>query len=363
MGVLRMVKGRKGFIFSIAIVMILILVACSNKIVEDNSTTKFAQSSGEIYLYGEQHGVEKILDKEFELWYESYHDKGMRHLFIEAPYYTGELLNVWMESDSDELLDRIYNDWAGTAAHNPKVKEFYEKVKSECPETIFHGTDVGHQYKTTGQYFLEYLKNNKLEDSEQYVLTQEAIEQGKYYYEHSDDVYRENMMVENFIREFDKLGNENIMGIYGAAHTGLADMDFTNAVPCMANQLKKRYGDNIYSEDLSKLAKEIDPERIDTINVAGKEYEALYFGKQDLPKFKEYAYREFWRLENAYEDFQGNPKTQDHLPEDNYPMRIDIEQVFVIDYTKTDGSIIRMYYRSDGDKWGDMLATVEFTVE
>lgn len=70
-----------------------------------------------------------------------------------------------------------------------------------------------------------------------------------------DDTYRENQMVLNFMREFDKLGNQNIMGIYGAAHTGLNSKDFYKNVPCMATQLKKRYGENITSEDLSDLAR------------------------------------------------------------------------------------------------------------
>jgi len=44
------------------------------------------------------------------------------------------------------------------------------------------------------------------------------------------------------------------MGIYGNAHTSLDAMDFTDSVPCMANQLKDIYKDIIYSEDLSWLA-------------------------------------------------------------------------------------------------------------
>jgi hypothetical protein len=236
-------------------------------------------------------------------------------------------------------------------------------LKSQCPETIFHGTDVGHQYNTTGERFLKYLQSNKLEDSEKYLLTKEVIEQGKYYYGHSDDVYRENMMVKNFTREFDKLSGESIMGIYGAAHTGLEAMDYSNSVPCMANQLKKLYGDNIHSEDLSSLAKDIEPYRVDIIQLGGKDYKALYFGKQDLAGFKDYAYREFWRLENAYDDFKDRPKTQDVLPYSNYPMLIKTGQVFVIDYAKTDGSVIRKYYRSDGYVWNNWPSTEEFTVE
>ena len=356
-------KSRNIFAFAMTMIMILVLSACLSNTTQSDIPVSPSQSSGQIYLYGEMHGVDKILDKEFELWHEYYNNQDMRHLFVELPYYTAELLNIWMQSDNNDILDAIYSDWVGTASYNPNVKEFYEKIKSQCPETIFHGTDVGHQCDTTGERFLKYLQSNNLEDSEQYLLTKEAIEQGKYYYGHSDDVYRENMMVENFIREFDKLSGEGIMGIYGAAHTGLEEMNYTNSVPCMANQLKKRYGDNIHSEDLSSLAKDIEPYRVDTIEVDGKDYEALYFGKQDLVGFKDYAYREFWRLENAYDDFVDRPKTQDVLPSDYYPMLIETGQVFVIDYTKIDDSVIRMYYRSDGHVWNNMPTTEEFIVE
>lgn len=170
-------------------------------------------------------------------------------------------------------------------------------------------------------------------------------------------------MVENFIHEFDKLSGENIMGIYGSAHTGLEAKNYTNSVPCMANQLKEHYSNTIRSEDLSSLAKDIESYRVDTIQIGGKDYEALYFGKQDLAGFKDYAYREFWRLENAYDDFVDRPKTKDVLPYNNYPMLIEIGQIFVIDYTKTDGSVIRNYYRSDGLEWNNMPSTEGFKLE
>jgi hypothetical protein len=356
-------KNRSIFAFAMMMIMMLMLSACSNSAAQSTISAPPSQTYGQVYLYGEAHGVDKILNKEFELWGKYYHNQNMRHLFVELPYYTAEFLNIWMQSDSNDILDAIYSDWAGTASHNPNVKEFYEKIKSQCPETIFHGTDVGHQYDTTGKRFLDYLQSNNLENSEQYLLTKKVIEQGKYYYGHSDDVYREKKMVENFINEFDKLSGESIMGIYGAAHTGLEAMNYTNSVPCMANQLKKRYGDTIRSEDLSSLAKEIEPYRVDKIQLGGKDYEALYFGKQDLAGFKDYSYREFWRLENAYDDFVDRPKTKEILPYNNYPMLIETGQIFVIDYTKTDGSVIRTYYRSDGRIWNNKPSTEEFKLE
>ena len=394
-------KSKSIYVFSVAMLMILILSACSyrtkqsntsiqsvqseqsntskqsvqseqinkseesNKSEQSNIATPSKQSTGHIYLYGEVHGVDKIYEKEFELWNEYYQNQDMRHLFIEFPYYTAEYLNLWMQSDNNDILDELFIDFAGTASDTPTFKEFYEKIKEQCPETIFHGTDVGHQYDSTGARFLEYLESSNLENTDQYLLTQEAIEQGKYYYEHSNEVYRENTMVENFIREFDKLSNENIMGIYGGAHTGLEAMDFmTESVPCMANQLAKLYADIISSEDLSSMAKDIDPIRVETIKLNGKDYEALYFGKQNLSAFfEEYSCREFWRLENAYDDFMDNPLTGSVLPYNDYLMKIETGQIFVIDYTRKDGSVIREYHRSDGYVWNDMPSTQEFIVD
>lgn len=357
-------KTRNIFLFIVVLIMLLALPACSNKPAQSHISTPSLQSSGQIYLYGEHHGVEKILDKELELWNDYYHNKNMRHLFVELSYFTAEFLNIWMKSDNDDILDEIYKDWEGTASHVPCVKEFYKKIKMQCPETIFHGTDVGHQHNSTGTRFLRYLASNNLKDSEQYILTQEAIEQGRYYYNKSDDVYRENKMVENFIREFDKLNGESVMGIYGAAHTGLDALDFSGSVPCMANQLKERYKEQIHTEDISWIAKDIEPYRIDTINVNGKDYKAYYYGQDDLTSFtKDYLYREYWYLEDAYDDFVDMKKTGDVLPYDNYPMLIETGQVFVIDYKKRDESVIRMYYRSDGYIWQGLPSTEEFKIE
>lgn len=327
-------------------------------------TPMVTQASGSIYLYGEAHGNAKIMDKEYVLWSEHYHNEGMRHLFVELSYFTAEYLNLWMHSDNDELLEQIYEDWEGTAVHSPYTKAFYQKIKSECPETIFHGTDIGHQYDSTGTRFLSYLAANDLLGSENYILTKEAIQQGRLFYSKEDGVYRENMMTANFIREFEKLGRESVMGIYGSAHTSLDGMDYsTQSVPCMANQLQKHYGGNLHSEDLSWIVKEIEPTRVDSITLQGKKYAASYFGKEDLSGFRDYAYREFWRLEDAYEDVKDRPLDGNVLPYDQYPMLIETGQVFVISYTRTDGSVEREYHLSNGNVWEGMRSTQQFIAD
>ncbi len=325
-------------------------------------------SSGKIYLYGESHGQEPILEYELELWKTYYHEQGMRHLFEEIPYFDAEFLNLWMDAEDDTILNQLYEDWEGTASQVPCVKEFYQSIKKECPETIFHGTDVGHAYYSTGKRYLEYLEKNGLEGSEQYELTQLAIEQGKVYgagkaKELKNHKARENYMAENFIREFNALEGESIMGIYGAAHTDVEAMNVTNEVPCMAAQLYEIYGDQIYVENISWMRPELEPERIDRIAVHGKEYEAAYFGKEDLAAvFPNFEYREFWRLEGAYEDFKEYPEGQDVLPYNNYPMKIELEQVFLVKYRLKDGSDMQMYYVSRGNTWNDEPTTEQVLV-
>lgn len=358
----------KNIVFVVSLVLLLGMAGCSNN-AEPGSPTPSPTptpeaATGQIYLYGEAHAVESILERELELWSGYYHEEGMRHLFVEAAYYDAEFLNIWMQSDNDDILRELYGDWQGSSAHDPLVYYFYKQIKEDCPETVFHGTDVGHCYETTGIRYLKHLEYNDLKDSESYKLAEEAIEQGEQYYMQLSDAYRENKMVENFIREFEALDGEHIMGIYGAAHTGLDSLALSGNVACMAKQLKEEYGDIIHSEDLSWMARDIEPIRTDIITVNGKEYEASYYGEEDIYWTDEYSYREFWRLEDAYEDFKDAPKTGDGLPCTDYPMLIETGQVFVLDYTKADGTVERWYYRSDGTEvegWG--LATETFTIK
>jgi len=95
--------------------------------------------------------------------------------------------------------------------------------------------------------------------------------------------------------------------------------------------------------------------RTDKISINGKEYDASYFGEEDLSPWinDDYNYikREFWRLENAYDDIKNNKQTKQtnnvHAYR-RYPMNIELGQAFVIDYTKKDGFVERQYYLADG---------------
>jgi len=344
-----------------AILALLLFAACKTSRPAPVPPTPIAET-GQIYLFGESHANADILDEELRLWGELY-AAGLRHLFIESAYYTAEYLNIWMQADDDALLDKVFASWQGTAAGSQVVYDFYKQIKIDCPETIFHGTDIGHQYETLGAEYLAYLSGAGLEDTAQFALTQEAIEQGSTYYATADfdNDFREYMMAENFIREYDALGGESIMGIYGSAHTGLdASAYHDKDVPSMGNQLYEHYGDIITSVDLSSIGG--DMLRVDLWTINGVEYDCSYFGEEDMTAWSGlFTLRKFWRIENAYEDFRDKPKTGDYLPYDNYPMELEVGQVFMIELTHLDGTVMYTFYRSDGAVWEGRDTTEEFT--
>lgn len=197
----------------------------------------------------------ELVEREYDLWYKYYHEKGMRHLFLEDSYYGAEFLNLWMQSDSDELLEQLRKERIGSFGASSTYKEFYKKIKRECPETIFHGTDVGHQYDTTGERYLDYLEGKGEAESEKYKRAREVMKQGQEYYMDTDkDVYREKKMTENFIWEYEKLKGESIMGIYGGAHVDLAQVDYgTGLMDNMALQLQEKYQEKLVTEDFENM--------------------------------------------------------------------------------------------------------------
>ena len=100
----------------------------------------------------------------------------------------------------------------------------------------------------------------------------------------------------------------------------------------------------------------------DKITVGGKEYTATFLGKEDINWHEDYTSREFWRLENAYDDFKNAEKTGIVKPCDNYPMLIETEQVFVLDFTKNDDSVNRLYYIFDGSDWQNTPVTSQIKI-
>ena len=99
-----------------AVLALLLLAGCAGKPVQESPVaTDEGIPAGQITLYGEIHGIAAIKEYEAERWKECY-DRGMRHLFVESPYYTAQWLNLWMDAEGDGILEQLHRDWEGTYA-------------------------------------------------------------------------------------------------------------------------------------------------------------------------------------------------------------------------------------------------------
>ena len=369
---------KKYTILSICI--LLAFVSCksndetvSNNQIQNSDNTEIEMVSDEIeptndtgliYLYGEYHGQEKILQKELELWIEHYNEDGMRHLFIESPYFKAQLLNIWMTEENDDILV----DVMGTNGDLEAVLNFYRSIKKECPETIFHGNDVnGYKSFYPGIEYRKYLEENNLTDTEMYKKNEEAIEQVKHYNVTGDDIYREQMLVENFMREFNSLNNESVMGIYGLAH--VKKSEFTKdsyTVNSMANQLTEIYGDRVITTDLSgELLKGLleEPISIGEIEVGSKVYKAEYYGMSENTGSELIKSFEYWKLIDSYEDFKNSKQLDMIIYAYNYPMKIEENNIYMIVATLKDDTTMTYYAIADGSKVDNLLITKQISVD
>ena len=246
---------------AIAFIILAVLILAGFILVRaDRSGDVYPNEDTMIRLYGEAHGYQTYYEIELKLWQENYED-GYRNLFVELPYYSAEYLNLWMKGGSEEILNDLFEDIRGTLSGNDNYKDFFQKIKESCPETVFYGTDVGHQFDTTGARYLKYLEENGLTGSENYALAEACIRQGQEYYASGDtetgisDI-RESYMVSNFVDAYERCGGGKIMGIYGSYHTEINEPDR------MAYQLKEQFGEIISSVKLSSLAMKRNPYQI-----------------------------------------------------------------------------------------------------
>ena len=126
----------------------------------------------------------------------------------------------------------------------------------------------------------------------------------------------------------------------------------------MWDRLREQLGNALHREDL-RITEHT------TLEINGKSYAALCYGSEDISQWNSaFGSRTFYLLEeSAYEDFRNAPLTNDVLPLNQYPMELTTGQVLVVEYAQKDGSLLRLYYRTDGTSWQDMPVSVGFTPE
>lgn len=256
-------KVKKNlFKILISLASLLLIGGCNNRADIDSSDYNKKQ---QIYLYGEIHGQEDLVAREYELWHSYYHQHGMRNLFIELANFEAGLLNLWLETGDDEILRLLAIDYGDVSGAN-YYKDFLEKIRDECPETVFYGTDISYFSDSLGEAYLGYLEKSDSVNVEEIQRVKQVMEDGNYRnatyekYLNTDKAnhyirkmadFREEKLVENFIYEFDRLEDKRIMGIYGAYHVSNPQNQDFGDDPIMASRLTEHYGDIIFKEILA----------------------------------------------------------------------------------------------------------------
>ena len=319
-----------------------------------------ADPAGLIYLYGENHYHPVCMEKELSAWRELY-DNGARHLFIEYSYAYAQRLNAWMQADGDELLSWLWSEEEDTLDSDPVeallLFDFYKAVKQHCPGTVFHGTDIEHEYDTLGAEYLAVLEAAGKQDSMEYARTVLTCEQGKQAHLNgeTDEGYRfrETCLVDNFIWELEQLEPQTVMGIYGFTHVEGVVTEHQKSLAGDANmaaQLAERYGDRIVCTCLSlarNSARTADPAGPVTLN--GKTYETAYVGEHDLSMWAiPYQYVVYWRLKDSWSDFEEAPAggTLNPLLSACDRKQFAISSVYFADCTAWDGTVERFFFRT-----------------
>ena len=100
----------------------------------------------------------------------------------------------------------------------------------------------------------------------------------------------------------------------------------------------------------------------DAFPVNGKYYTALYYGTQDFSDpMLSYVHAEYWKLENAYDDFKIYPRVGNSaIPDADYPMYVEPGQVYYVILTDSAGQTDHRVMRCDnGDMYNGMRMTRE----
>lgn len=305
----------------------------------------------QVLLCGEAHDEAQCKEQELALWRACY-AAGDRDLFLELGAATTELLNRWMRTGDESFWDLVYRNWEGTLSQTELTEDFYRQLRADCPETVFHGIDLEHQYRTTGRFCLALLEKEGRQGTDTYRKVLRSVEQGERFYQgwdgdlfSRDNAYREEVLAENFHGEYEALGRRRVMGIFGAAHTDPYGLDYyTASVPSMGAQLRERYGGDILCRDLRG---ENLPEKT-TLSVAGTEFEAIYYGETPLRNMGLIRSCQVWRLVDAYETFSQWEASGDNRPGNTYPMTVRAGEAYAIHYHCWDGTDFWWYGVCEG---------------
>lgn len=82
----------------------------------------------EVYLIGEHHGIKETFEIDFEFTKYLYLTQNVRNVLLEVGYSDAQLLNLYLASGDESILQRIFQAYQGTFAYSQENYEMYQKI-------------------------------------------------------------------------------------------------------------------------------------------------------------------------------------------------------------------------------------------
>lgn len=287
---------------TVFILLLSILTACSKPIstteyLSDVNTDSLIESFDlekdnldkyNIYMIGEYHGTVGTFVTKLELIKYFYETHGVSDLIMETGYSSGFLLNRYINTGDEEILNTLLENSIGTSTNRIEYKEYLERIyefnKSLPDDTKLkiHGVDVEHQYYV-GTYLLELILRDLViptelkeyidplyttpenfsialnivdkltssinsnretysnllgDDYNTFVNTIEGITQGLNFYKNNSTAYREECFIKNSIRTIENIDGKSL-ALLGSWHT---DMNGQDDIKTVGRALSEEYG-------------------------------------------------------------------------------------------------------------------------
>lgn len=254
-----MKKKIKG-ILSGLLVIALLLVGCGNQeeirtpeeyinenlkeISLSDSWTEGTMGNTEeyqVFLAGENHGVEEDYETQKRLIEYLYTHEGVRYLIFERSVSEGIILEKYIQTGEEELLTDYMNSIAGTAGYTQGEYQFFKwlyQYNMSLPEgerLHMFGLDLEFQQDMTIKALQMLDTNGEVEAyyGEKWKWVERILKNEEKYFQHisegasAESQLRDNNMAENFWFVYDQFPEGKFFGQFGAFHTYL---EYTTSV-------------------------------------------------------------------------------------------------------------------------------------
>lgn len=117
----------------------------------------------QIFFTGETHATQKNFESQLYFLKFFHQNYGIRYILCEDGFCSAQLLNQYINSGNEKILQLVMKELEGTAAYSMEAAQYYQSLyeyQKNLPEEekiVFLGIDLQHQFATGWQYVFSLL--------------------------------------------------------------------------------------------------------------------------------------------------------------------------------------------------------------